>query len=245
MSLLDAFGAAGNKPTPPAGVPGRTGGRFIFPPPTWAIAVGAVLITYVLFSKKLLPQPVARVVARIYFWPTMPFTLMSRWSNYWTALDETLFVGAAPLSILGHPKVLHALGVRGVINLCDEYAGPELQYDLLGISQLRLRTVDHTEPSLNYLWKGVEFIKNHKERNEKVLVHCKSGHGRSAAVAMAWLIANGGLKPSDAQAALLQRRKVRKGLYKQSNIASFVTRLNRERAAQSKSPNNNNADHSD
>lgn len=34
----------------------------------------------------------------------------------------------------------------------------------------------------------MDFIKEHKERGEKVYVHCKAGHGRAAAVALCWLM---------------------------------------------------------
>ena len=74
-----------------------------------------------------------------------------------------------------------ALGVRGVVNLCDEYGGPqaceavgsgavclspydcrlirqgpvrEASYDRMEITQLRLPTVDHYEPSLEDLLKA-------------------------------------------------------------------------------------------
>jgi hypothetical protein len=43
------------------------------------------------------------------------------------------------------------LQVRGVINMCDEYGGPIKKYEQLGMQQLRLRTVDHFEPSVNDL----------------------------------------------------------------------------------------------
>ncbi len=36
------------------------------------------------------------------------------------------------MSILGHPKQLHELGVRGVINMCAEYEGPKHAYMNLG-----------------------------------------------------------------------------------------------------------------
>jgi atypical dual specificity phosphatase len=37
---------------------------------------------------------------------------------------ETLVLGAAPLSPLGHVEALREMGVTGVVNLCDEYDGP-------------------------------------------------------------------------------------------------------------------------
>jgi len=45
--------------------------------------------TYLLFQKKLLPFRYARLAAKLFFWPTIPITILNRWSNYWTAIDST------------------------------------------------------------------------------------------------------------------------------------------------------------
>lgn len=60
----------------------------------------------------------------------------------------------------------------------------------------------------------------------QVLVHCKGGHGRSAAVALAWLLSEhgGGFTPEQAQTKLSSVRHVRKKLGEQSNIRSFSSR---------------------
>lgn len=52
-------------------------------------------------------QPIryARLAAKLFFWPTIPITILNRWSNYWTAVDGTLLMGAAPLASLGHVEV--------------------------------------------------------------------------------------------------------------------------------------------
>ena len=39
--------------------------------------------------------------------------------------------------------------------MCEEYAGPGGHYNDLGIKQLRLPTVDHFEPSLEYMQVGI------------------------------------------------------------------------------------------
>jgi atypical dual specificity phosphatase len=79
-------------------------------------------------------------------------------------------------------------GVRAVINMCAEYAGPEEAYKQLGIHQLRLPTDDHYEPLLADMKAAVNFIAECKGRNEKVYIHCKAGHGRAASIAFAWLM---------------------------------------------------------
>src|SRR5690606_8785780 len=48
--------------------------------------------------------------------------------------------GVAPFASLGHVKALYSEGVRGVINLCDEYRGPTEEYSNLGMKHLYLPT---------------------------------------------------------------------------------------------------------
>ena len=52
-------------------------------------------------------------------------------------------------------------------------------------------------------------------------MHCKGGHGRSAAVAAAWLIHSEQLSPQAAQRRLSSVRRVRKTLDKQPNLLGF------------------------
>lgn len=140
---------------------------------------GIFIVTYGLFQKKLLPKPITKVVSKILFFPTLPITMLMRWGNLWTTIDETLILGCAPVGFLGHAEKLHKLGVRGVVNMCSEYQGPSSFYDNLGIKQLRLPTVDHFEPSVEQMKEACRFIKHYKDRGEKVFVHCKAGHGRA------------------------------------------------------------------
>jgi atypical dual specificity phosphatase len=154
----------------------------------FALMGGVFAVTYLLFQKKWLPLPVAKVVSKILFLPTFPITAMLRLGNYWTEVDETLILGCAPFSLLNHPQSLKKLGVTGVVNMCYEYDGPLDDYKKLGIEQLHLPTVDHTEPTPETLIDAVAFIKSHQKKGEKVYVHCKAGHGRAASVALCWLI---------------------------------------------------------
>ena len=74
-----------------------------------------------------------------------------RLGNYWTVMDDTVILGCAPLGMLGIPQKLHDLNVRGVINMCNEFSGPEKAYERLGMKQLRLPTDDHFEPNVRCL----------------------------------------------------------------------------------------------
>ena len=109
-----------------------------------------------------------------------------------------------------------------MINLCEEYRGPDRSYQRLGIQHLHLPTTDHYEPSLKDIHKAVRFIQRYEKRNEKVYVHCRAGHGRSAAIAYAWLLTkNPNVDLQQLNEELCQRRNVRKTLYRQPNMVKF------------------------
>jgi atypical dual specificity phosphatase len=118
------------------------------------------------------------------------------------------------------------LQVEGVINLCEEYRGPDRTYKLLGIRHLHLPTTDHFEPSLIDLKTAVHFIAEHEALGKKVYVHCRAGHGRSAAVVFAWLLAkNPNVDLEQLNQEFCWLRNVRRTLYKQPNILRFHAQL--------------------
>jgi atypical dual specificity phosphatase len=54
-------------------------------------------------------------------------------------------------------------------------------------------------------------------------VHCKAGHGRSAAVALCWLVTqNPGVSTQVLNQRMCEKRRVRKVLYQQNSIKSFT-----------------------
>lgn len=199
----------------------------------------AMALPFMAFQKKLLPPFLGMWVGKIYFWPTLPFTKLKAFyhGGQWCDVDDVLTLGGTPLVILGDVETLHGHGVRGVINMQAEYSGPETAYEKLGITQLRLPTIDHIEPSVEYFKTAVSFIEKFRKRDERVYVHCKAGHGRAAAVTMAWLAYNnnmpGGKSLQELNADLLQKRRVRKYLYKQANLGTFSTWLGEDETTSS------------
>lgn len=205
-------------------------------PPVARLSLLAAAAVYVAFQKKLLGKAVSRMVARCYFWPTLPFTMALRWGNLVTKMDDTVLVGVAPVGFQVNPQVLHRRGVRGVINLCDEFRGPRRQYARLGMEELWLPTVDHWEPSVASIRSAVKFISRYSERGEKVYVHCKAGHGRSAAVVFCWLASQKpDMEPEAITRSMLSRRKVRKKLHIQPSVRSFLREQAAKRIASSSS----------
>lgn len=199
--------------------------------------LAALILPFVAFQKKLLPEELARVVARLYFWPTVPLTILKSWSKgkgLWCAIDDTVVLGMAPVCP-GQPGILHTLGVRAVVNLTTEYAGPTKKYRQLELEQLHLPTVDHHEPSLAYLVRAVKFIEERRLRGHRVYVHCKAGHGRAGAVALAWLCYSRGQTSAEDLAALngelLSKRHVRPRLHLQPNVRAFAAWVEQQRQA--------------
>lgn len=181
----------------------------------------ATLSLYLLNQKHLLPKHLSQVVSKVLFWPTLPITISKRLGSWITQVDDTVLIGGVPY--LGYPEKLAKKDVRGVVNLCDEYRGPIGAYKRLGIEQLYLPTVDHFEPEVESLKSAVSFIQEHESKGNKVYVHCKAGHGRSAAVVMAWLLYKEPLAdPQDLNEKLCSLRDVRKSLWKQTNVNIYL-----------------------
>jgi atypical dual specificity phosphatase len=117
-----------------------------------------------------------------------------------------------------------------VINMCEEYEGPYKKYKELGITSLHLPTVDHFEPSIADLEEAIHFIDGFQRAGSKVYVHCRAGHGRSAAVTLAWLLSkdpSSNLKELNDELSTL--RNVRKTLWQQPNIIRLRDRLKQQK----------------
>lgn len=73
-----------NPPPPPHG--GAPGG----PVTSTALVLGAALAAgglFGLFQLRLLPKAWGPWVSKVYFWPTLPFTMIKAFDNYWTKMD--------------------------------------------------------------------------------------------------------------------------------------------------------------
>ncbi|MDG2224381.1 MAG: dual specificity protein phosphatase family protein [Rubripirellula sp.] len=149
-----------------------------------------------------------KIYAKTVFYPTLAwnFTLarILHLRHWWDAIDPHVIVGAYPFA--RDVSKMHSEGVRAVVNTCEEYEGPQSEYERLGIEQLRIPTTDFTAPSLDDVSRAVDFVQQHVERDETVYIHCKAGRARSATVALCWLMKYRNLTPDQAQASLLKSR---------------------------------------
>lgn len=150
----------------------------------------------------------SRFYARVLFYPTLGWNYalarIFRFRRWWDFVDPQLIVGARPFR--RDALRLHSIGVRAVLNTCEEYLGPVGEYERLGITQLRVPTTDFIHPTLADVQAGVTFIQQHIEQGNVVYVHCKAGRARSATIALCWLVKHRGQTPAEAQQQLLAAR---------------------------------------
>lgn len=151
------------------------------------------------------PNP---LVSRLLFRPTLLWTLLKtrvlQTEAHWSEIDGVLLLGALPTR---HELSLFAeLQIGGVINLCAEWPGHVSRYEAQGIEQLYLPTPDYTSPDLDSLQRAVSFIQRFAARGQRVYCHCKAGRGRSATVALAWLVHAHRISPAVAEQHIIERR---------------------------------------
>ena len=73
---------------------------------------------------------------------------------------------------------------------------------------------------------AVAFIRRHQAQGNKVYVHCRAGHGRSAAIVFAWMLYKDPIVDTQQlNSEFCKLRNVRKTLWKQPNIKMFHDRL--------------------
>lgn len=149
-----------------------------------------------------------RLLASASFWPSLAWertcARLLGGRRWWDAIDDDLVLGGLPTA--REVGALFALGVRGAVNTCAEHPGPLEEYRRLGMRHLHLPTIDYTPPLLEDVERALEFVAGVVALGDKVYVHCKAGRGRSATVAMCWLMQRHRLTPAEAQRWLRRRR---------------------------------------
>jgi len=149
-----------------------------------------------------------RPYASAVFYPTLAWNVLLgrvlKIRRWWDFIDPHVIVGARPMG--KDVGTLFQLGVRAVVNTCEETCGPVDLYRSLDVEQLHVPTTDFQHPTLQNITDSVEFVQRHVEAGHIVYIHCKAGRARSATVALCWLIAHRGMTPDAAQALLLEKR---------------------------------------
>ena len=143
--------------------------------------------------------------ARALFYPTLFYNVVRnkiqaefRW---WDKVDEFILLGAVPFPI-DVPR-LKELGVRGVITLNESYETlvPTTLYYAHGIDHLVIPTRDYCfAPSLNDIFRAVDFIHENALSGRTTYVHCKAGRGRSTTIVICYLVHHKMMTPDAAYA---------------------------------------------
>jgi atypical dual specificity phosphatase len=167
------------------------------------------------------------VYARFFFYPTLILDIILckvfGLRNWYDRIDEYVVLGALPCK--HDVPGLKGMGVKAVLNVCEEYSGPEEAYAAAGIEQVRLPTIDYTSPSLSTVRRGVCFIEKCVSRGDLVYVHCKAGRGRSATIVLCWLIKAKKIKPNEAMSFLMERRPhVNKKLDRRKVVSEYLAK---------------------
>jgi atypical dual specificity phosphatase len=149
-----------------------------------------------------------KFLAFLIFYPTLAWNvLLGRLlglRNWWDEIDDQIVLGALPFR--RDVPELERMGIRAVVNTCQEYRGPLAEYAQAGIEQFRMPTVDFTHPQFDDICRAVEFIQRHADQGHRVYVHCKAGRARSATVVMCWLIKSLQRPAAEIQQLLLKKR---------------------------------------
>ena len=99
------------------------------------------------------------------------------------------------------------LGIRAVVDLRVEACDDERVLERHGLAFLYLPTEDHGAVTPAMPRDGVAFENRHLDQDERVLVHCEHGIGRSATLALCVLVSRG-MTPLDALELAKSRRSL-------------------------------------
>lgn len=171
---------------------------------------------------------IKRQMARLAFFPGLWFCRAMAGLGLWRAwhrVDEHLIMGAFPS--VRELRELHELGVRTIINLCEEHAGDVAAISDIGLRQIHIPCLDFHAPATDRILRALEAIRNEARADRPTYLQCKAGRLRSAIVAMAWLIRERGMIPGEAVRLLRKiRPQVDGHLLDRVDWASFAGGIN-------------------
>ncbi|KAF9405734.1 Phosphatidylglycerophosphatase and protein-tyrosine phosphatase 1 [Podila epigama] len=163
---------------------------------------------------------------------------ITRWHWYNRIPNTSLILGAVPSShLLGQLQQEEKL--EDVINMCAEFKGHLETMRRLGLYQCWVPTKDFHTPSLPDIWVCIRFIAKCEAQWQTlpesdrgtIYLHCKAGRGRSATIALCWLVHRYKLETIEAQAILLRARgQVDKDIYRHHEVISFYSQVQEQEA---------------
>jgi protein-tyrosine phosphatase len=104
-------------------------------------------------------------------------------------ITEYIVTSGAAITAVSWPDLAAKLGVTAVVNLRAEYQ--DVFSAPAPLAYLWLPIADHTQPTMHQLLYGARFIHTASQAQQRTLIHCKMGIGRSTTFAAAYLIWQG------------------------------------------------------
>jgi atypical dual specificity phosphatase len=169
---------------------------------------------FLVYMRSLIPAPLRYLLTLILFYPTTLKMRIEAWfyagkhKRIWDRIYPTsLIVGQAPIFQSDIEK-LYDEGVRSVINCCKEWNGNKAYYELKGIEQLYIPTIDFDIPAIEDMHKAHNFISMRLRElpNSLVYIHCKAGKGRSVCIALAHMILSENITADAAHERIIKAR---------------------------------------
>ena len=133
-------------------------------------------------QKNFWQRAIQWIWARGIYYPTLAWNIalgrLTHIRKWWHRVDEHLILGAVPLG--NDIERLADEKVTGVINTCEEFAGPVKQYEKLGVEQLWIPTIDFTPPTLADVGIGNRIHRTTRQTGRVRLCSLQSWTGHAA-----------------------------------------------------------------
>ena len=160
------------------------------------------------------PDGRLRLWPRPLIWPYLIFEYRL-WRRYrkqakeplYEQVSDGLWLGSLPTE--AEMPGLRADGISAALDLVAELSDPPALRR--AFRYLCLPTLDGCAPTLKEFAVGVDFVKECRAEGRGALVHCTFGHGRSAALMAASLVALG--QATDAADALARLKKLKRKIF--------------------------------
>lgn len=147
----------------------------------------------------------ARALIAPHSWGAWTFLLLKIRLHEERHLDEIvpgLYLGRRPLA--GDRERNQPLALTSIVDLCVEFPPSAPVLGVAETDYLALPALDGTAPAVADVQHAVDWIEGKLAAGQRVLVHCAAGHGRSATVVAALLIARGLASDADTAERLMR-----------------------------------------
>lgn len=129
-------------------------------------------------------------------WIFFPFLLGAQIYNQWQRahdqvphvqkITEHIYLAARLLP--RDVETLDAHGINAILDVTAEFDGLDWSASSRDFDYLNVPVLDHMPPTQAQLNQAINFIEQHKQKGQKVVVHCALGRGRSVYMVAAYLL---------------------------------------------------------